>query len=113
MNETVPWMIAFSAGLLSFASPCVLTLVPSYLVFISGMSFETLMQEGKSSNTKWKIIQRSLAFIAGFSLVFILFGASATVIGRWMLAYQNIIRQIGGVLIVANPYLNGKARQAC
>jgi cytochrome c-type biogenesis protein len=100
MTETVSLMIAFSAGLLSFASPCVLPLVPSYLVYISGLSLDTLIQEEQSSNAKWKMIQRSVVFIVGFSIVFILFGASATAIGQLMLAYQDIIRQVGGVLIV-------------
>ena len=91
---------AFSAGLLSFISPCVLPLVPSYLSYITGLSVENLAKEEERERMKSAIILNALLFIAGFSTVFIAFGASASLIGQVLYEYQDIIRKIGGVLII-------------
>ncbi len=92
--------MAFAAGLLSFLSPCVLPLVPSFLVYITGLSFEQLTQEAQTRTMKRTAIIHAAAFILGFSAIFIIFGASATAAGRVLLAYQDVVRQVGGVLIV-------------
>lgn len=92
--------MAFLAGLLSFLSPCVLPLVPSFLVYITGLSFEELTQETRSSAMTRTAMTHAAAFILGFSAIFIIFGASATAAGQLLLAYQDAIRRIGGVLIV-------------
>ena len=91
---------AFSAGLLSFISPCVLPLVPSYLSYITGLSVENLAKEEERERLKSAIILNALLFIAGFSTVFIAFGASASLIGQVLYEYQDVIRKIGGVLII-------------
>jgi cytochrome c-type biogenesis protein len=91
---------AFSAGLLSFVSPCVLPLVPSYISYISGLSIEQLSSSEERSRHKREIIVNALLFIAGFSIVFIAFGASASLIGQWLITYQDFVRKLGGVLIV-------------
>lgn len=91
---------AFSAGLLSFVSPCVLPLVPSYLSYITGLSVENLAKVEERARFKSAIILNSLLFIAGFSVVFIAFGASASLMGQLLYEYQGIIRKIGGVLII-------------
>ena len=91
---------AFSAGLLSFISPCVLPLVPSYMSYITGLSIENLAQKQERERFKSAIILNALLFIAGFSTVFIAFGASASFIGQVLYEYQDIIRKVGGVLII-------------
>lgn len=99
-TQGLSFMIAFSAGFLSFVSPCVLPLVPSYLAYITGLSLDELTREGQTPQTRWLTLKNSALFILGFSTVFIFFGASATAAGRLLLTYQEIIRQVGGVLIV-------------
>lgn len=91
---------AFTAGLLSFVSPCVLPLVPSYLSYITGLSVENLAKVEERERFKSAIILNALLFIAGFSTVFIAFGASASLMGQLLYDYQDVIRKVGGVLIV-------------
>src|SRR3989337_4066251 len=92
--------VAFSAGFLSFCSPCVLPLVPSFVTYITGLTFEDITSAKEKTRVRYITITNSLAFIGGFSFVFVLFGASATFIGEIFLAYQGIIQKIGGILIV-------------
>ena len=91
---------AFSAGLLSFVSPCVLPLVPSYISYISGLSIEQLSKAEDRGRFRKEIVVNSLLFISGFSAVFIAFGASASLVGQMLITYQDFVRKIGGVLIV-------------
>lgn len=91
---------AFSAGLLSFVSPCVLPLVPSYISYITGLSIEQLTDATVRSKFKRSIVVNSLLFIAGFTAVFVSFGASASFIGQALITYQDHIRRIGGILII-------------
>lgn len=95
--------LAFSAGLLSYFSPCVLPLIPSYLTYISGLSFGELKDAQASAKVRLTVIFHSLAFIAGFSAVFIALGALA---GLFSSSFQThlregleIIQKVGGVLI--------------
>jgi cytochrome c-type biogenesis protein len=98
--QEISGMIAFSAGLLSFASPCVLPLVPSYITYITGVSFKELTDMEARSKLRWATIFHSLFFIMGFSLIFILMGASASYLGQILVQYQNWIMKGGGVLII-------------
>lgn len=91
---------AFSAGLLSFVSPCVLPLVPSYVSYITGLSVEQLSDAAERHRFQRAIIANSLLFIAGFSSVFIAFGASASFLGQVLYEYQEIIRKVGAILII-------------
>jgi cytochrome c-type biogenesis protein len=93
-------MAAFLAGSLSFVSPCVLPLVPSYLMYITGLSLEQLVDSAEQNRLRKTIAINALLFIAGFSLVFIAFGASASLIGRLLTDHQPLIRKVGGILIV-------------
>lgn len=93
-------MAAFLAGLLSFVSPCVLPLVPSYVTYITGLSLDQLTNAGERHRARKTIILNALLFIAGFSGVFIAFGASASLLGQVLTDYQDLVRKIGGVLIV-------------
>lgn len=98
--QEISGMIAFSAGLLSFASPCVLPLVPSYITYITGVSFKDLTDVEARSKLRWATISHSFCFIIGFSLVFVLMGASATYLGQLLVQYQYWIMKGGGVLII-------------
>src|SRR4029078_11603945 len=91
---------AFTAGLLSFVSPCVLPLVPSYISYVTGLSIEQLTDSTVRSKLKKTIVINALLFIGGFSAVFISFGASASFIGQALVTYQDYVRRIGGIVIV-------------
>jgi cytochrome c-type biogenesis protein len=92
--------LTFAAGLLSFVSPCVLPLVPSYVTYITGLTFEDITSNKDRARVRFITIVNSLTFIAGFTFIFVLFGASATYIGKLLLTYQEVIQKIGGILIV-------------
>jgi cytochrome c-type biogenesis protein len=87
-------LVAFAAGVLSFLSPCVLPLVPSYIGFLTGM---TLPEMGGRRRVA---LIHALLFVLGFSLIFILLGASATALGRALNYYQVWLQRIGGILII-------------
>jgi cytochrome c-type biogenesis protein len=91
---------AFVAGLLSFLSPCVFPLIPSYITYITGLSFADLQAEHPSQQVRRQTIYHSLLFIAGFTSVFVLLGASATLIGGFLQQHMQAIRRVGGVLII-------------
>ena len=80
MTDSVGVAIAFSAGVLSFLSPCVLPLVPSYLSFVTGMSLEDL----QSGVDRRATMVHSLLFVAGFTGIFLLLGASASFLGVYI-----------------------------
>jgi cytochrome c-type biogenesis protein len=92
---TLGLFVAFAAGLLSFLSPCVLPLVPSYIGFLTGMSLPEM------SGRRRAALAHALLFVLGFSLVFVLLGASATALGRALNYYQVWLQRVGGVLIIA------------
>lgn len=98
--KDVSFSLAFVAGVLSFLSPCVLPLLPSYVSFITGLSFEDLTSGINRKKVQYLTITNSLAFIFGFSAVFIALGASSSVIGRFLFDYQEWIRIIGGILVI-------------
>jgi len=100
MNSEVTLSLAFLGGILSFVSPCVLPLVPSYVSFVTGISFEDLT--GVSSGELKKVILlNSLMFILGFTTVFVLIlGSSAQLFGSVFIQYQDLVRKIGGVIIM-------------
>ncbi|MFN2572297.1 MAG: cytochrome c biogenesis CcdA family protein [Gemmatimonadales bacterium] len=98
-------LVAFAAGLLSFLSPCVLPLIPSYVGFLTGMSVEEVERR------RWTAVLHGLWFVAGFSLVFILLGAAASAVGNLLRDYQVWLGRAGGVLlIVFGLYLLGVLR---
>jgi cytochrome c-type biogenesis protein len=86
--------VAFAAGLLSFLSPCVLPLVPSYVGYLTGMTLTEV------SGRRRIAVIHALLFVAGFSLVFVLLGASATALGSALRYYQVWIARVGGVLVI-------------
>jgi cytochrome c-type biogenesis protein len=92
--------VAFVGGLFSFLSPCVLPLFPSYLSFITGMSLDQLQSAAGGDRGRGWILAHSLAFVAGFSMVFIGMGASFSAMGQLLFDYRERIRLVGGLLIV-------------
>lgn len=104
----VSLLAAFIAGLVSFISPCVLPLVPSYVTFITGVSFDELTSANAAPRVRRLTIVHSLAFIFGFSLVFISLGATATVAGQFLREHQDALRRVGGAMIILfGIYLTG------
>jgi cytochrome c-type biogenesis protein len=94
--------ISFTAGLLSFLSPCVLPLIPSYVSFITGLSIDDIQRSRRVT------LAHSLLFIAGFTLVFLALGATATVVGQVLVRQREWVGRVGGVLvIVLGLYLLG------
>jgi cytochrome c-type biogenesis protein len=100
VSGSVGVVVAFSAGLFSFLSPCVLPLFPSYLSFITGMSLDQLQSAaGDSRGRRW-ILGNSLAFVLGFSMVFVGMGASFSALGQLLFSYRDEIRLVGGIVII-------------
>lgn len=94
MNN-VSLILAFSAGLLSFLSPCVLPLVPAYISYLTGNRISDL----DSKQSKFNTLYKSIGFVIGFSIIFIAMGASVTSLGKLLIKHQDIFRKVGGTLI--------------
>ncbi len=105
-TETITFPAAFIAGLLSFFSPCVLPLLPAYFSFITGLSLDELTENKKEN--RQKVIFSTLAYVCGFSFVFILLGASASFLGGLVRDWAWVVRFFGGgVIIVFGLHLLG------
>lgn len=110
MEENVTLLAAFGAGLLSFLSPCVLPLIPGYLSYISGLSLDQMrgvpagggiaVAAGAPPEARRQVILASLAFILGFSLVFVALGASASYIGQFLTSRLTLLGRIAGAIII-------------
>jgi cytochrome c-type biogenesis protein len=98
MMEEVSIFLAFGAGLLSFISPCSLPLYPAFLSYITGMSIDELKTDRgifrKSAFT------HTIIFLAGFSIIFLAIGLSTTFIGQFFISYQDLLRQIGAIILI-------------
>ena len=92
---TTTLSIAFFAGLISFLSPCVLPLIPGYISYISGTSFDKLVEKRKSL-----IVIKTIFFALGFSIVFIALGSAASLIGNFLLNNSDVFRIIAGIIII-------------
>ena len=92
-------VVAFSAGLFSFLSPCVLPLFPSYLSFITGMSVADLSTD-LTAAARRRVLLHAVTFVLGFSVVFVALGASFSAAGQLLFEYRDWIRRIGGLLII-------------
>ncbi len=98
MSE-VGYITAFLGGVLSFLSPCVLPLIPSYVSFITGISFDDFKSGDRARIRKLTIINSS-AFVIGFSTVFVLLGVSSSFVGKLLAVYYDHIRIVGGIIII-------------
>lgn len=99
MGQPLGVLVAFTAGLFSFLSPCVLPLFPSYLSFVTGMSVSDLSGD-LTATARRRVLLHAVAFVAGFSLIFVMLGASFSAASAFLLDYRDWIRRIGGALIV-------------
>jgi cytochrome c-type biogenesis protein len=99
MGQSIGVAVAFSAGLFSFLSPCVLPLFPSYLSFITGMSVADLSGDIAPAARR-RVLLHALTFVVGFSIVFVALGATFSAAGQFLLEHREWIRQLGGALIV-------------
>ena len=107
MTTEVSIPLAFLGGILSFVSPCVLPLVPSYISFVTGISFEELTGDSDNGKLKKVILFNSLMFILGFSTVFVvILGSSAQLLGNLFMQYQDLVRKIGGLVIILLGIIN-------
>lgn len=92
---------ALIAGLLSFVSPCVLPIVPPYLAWLAGVSFDELRNESPGAEQRRRLIIAALAFVLGFTTVFVALGATASVIGKTIAQHFDTLALIAGVIIIA------------
>ena len=99
MTHELSIPIAFLAGVVSFLSPCVLPLVPGYISMLSGASIEELKNEASGQLLR-RVLRNSLAFVAGFSLVFVILGATATWVGHFLRAHQATFNIVAGIIVV-------------
>ncbi|SDI84728.1 cytochrome c biogenesis CcdA family protein [Natribacillus halophilus] len=95
MDDISLWL-ALVAGVVSFFSPCIFPLVPAYLAQLTG----TNISDGAVNAERRIIMSRSVGFIVGFTTIFLLMGASATLIGEWFQMYSGALEQIGGIIII-------------
>lgn len=100
MNSDVSFLAALVAGLVSFLSPCVLPLVPPYLVYLAGTSLERLADREPEPRVKVETVVAALLFVLGFSTVFVALGASASVVGAALRAYSDVLGTIAGIAII-------------
>jgi cytochrome c-type biogenesis protein len=98
--DNVTTFAAFSAGLISFLSPCVLPLVPGYISMISGFSLDQLKTKENDTSLFRIVLLNSIMFIVGFSITFILLGASASWIGQILAARMSLLRQLAGLVLI-------------
>ncbi len=96
----VGYWAAFTAGLLSFVSPCVLPIVPIYLAYLAGVNVEELREPAHSDAQPRRVIVATLAFVAGFSSVFVALGATASVVGRVLANWFDVLSIVAGILII-------------
>ena len=96
MNQEISLITAFTAGFLSFFAPCILPLLPPYFAWLLGISQEEIEKRGN----RLKIVISSIFLVLGFSVVFIILGASATKLGQVLASYRLLIQKIGGLLII-------------
>ncbi|PID57031.1 cytochrome C biogenesis protein [candidate division KSB3 bacterium] len=100
ITEEISMFAAFFAGILSFLSPCVLPLVPAYISFMSGVSVDDLRQSENRRGVLKKTLLTSLAFVIGFTVVFVALGATATTVGEFLLTRIQFISKIAGIVII-------------
>lgn len=95
----ISFMVAFAAGILSFLSPCVLPLVPSYLSYLTGATVADLTRS-RLKEFRLTMLLNATSFIAGFSLIFTIFGLSASAIGALLLRHQALVQKLSGLIII-------------
>jgi cytochrome c-type biogenesis protein len=111
MSQEVTLLAAFAAGFLSFVSPCVLPLIPGYISFISGLTLEEMRGTTTHGSSRPQVLLASLAFVLGFTVVFVAAGASASALGKFIYAQSPILEKIAGtVLVILGLHMMGVFR---
>ena len=100
MEQELSLLIVFAAGLLSFLSPCVLPLIPGYIAFVSGLSIDDMTERGSTDKKMASAMLSSVMFVLGFSVVFVILGASATWLGGFLVQRLPLLMSIAGVVII-------------
>jgi cytochrome c-type biogenesis protein len=100
LSGNVTLFAAFAAGFLSFVSPCVLPLIPGYISFVSGISVDEMRGDTAPATSRLQVFLTSLAFVIGFSIVFVALGASATALGKLMFAKLPLLSKIAGAILI-------------
>jgi cytochrome c-type biogenesis protein len=100
MEQNVTLLAAFAAGFLSFVSPCVLPLIPGYISFVSGVSLDEMRADTTPAASRLQVFMTSVAFVIGFSLVFVALGASATAVGKFLFARLPLFSKIAGAVLI-------------
>ena len=96
MAQEITIITAFIAGFLSFFAPCILPLIPAYFAWLLGIS----QKELQNKKTNLKLVTYSLFLVLGFSIIFILLGASASKLGQILIPYRLLVQKIGGLIII-------------
>ncbi|MBN1353573.1 MAG: sulfite exporter TauE/SafE family protein [Candidatus Omnitrophica bacterium] len=102
-TDSISLLMAFTAGILAFLSPCVLPIVPAYISYLTGVSFREISSDitnARRRKIRIATVAHSVCFILGFTVTFVLLGATVTVMGKALLNHQAILRKIGGVAII-------------
>jgi cytochrome c-type biogenesis protein len=108
MAENISLVTAFTGGIFTFLSPCVFPLIPSYISFITGYSYKQLTEASHEGGTRRRVVLNTIAFIAGFTIVFALLGATASWAGQFLNTHIDIVRRVAGAVIVFfGLYLTG------
>ncbi|MBL8574761.1 MAG: cytochrome c biogenesis protein CcdA [Hyphomicrobiaceae bacterium] len=100
VESSVSLIGAFGGGILSFLSPCVLPLVPPYLAYMAGVTLDEYRGDGAASVQR-RVLVAALAFVAGFSTVFVALGASASLIGQFVREWSVVLSWVAGIAIIA------------
>ena len=100
MSQEVTLLAAFAAGFLSFVSPCVLPLIPGYISFISGLTLEEMQGAAAVRSSQGQVLLASVAFVLGFTIIFVAAGASASAVGKFMAAQSGILEKIAGTILI-------------
>ncbi|MBI2266122.1 MAG: cytochrome c biogenesis protein CcdA [Armatimonadetes bacterium] len=99
-SENLTLFTAFIGGLVTFVSPCVLPLIPAYLSFISGVSIDEMRGTENKVQTTKHVALNALCFIAGFTMIFVILGASASYLGKLLLIHRDVVGKVGGALVI-------------
>lgn len=98
--QNINFIAAFTAGLLSFLSPCILPLLPAYFSFITGMSLDDLTAEKRASRINWSVILAAFVYILGFTFIFVLMGLAASFLGAFVSSHRGVLRVGGGLVVI-------------
>jgi len=99
VSANVNVLAAFLAGIVSFISPCVLPLIPAYLSFLTGSSLEELKAQSDARDRR-RVMVHALCFIAGFTIVFMALGFTASAVGTALIEYRDWVAKIGGAIVI-------------